>query len=113
MRSGKCHPDSRNMIVAGGLVLALSLPVSGCEPARPPGTISQETFVEYCTVFLRAQEDAAGDRESLLRALEAAPMPSNWREEMVDFAEKNHLTAVEWSDLISQAITQAEEPTDR
>jgi len=98
-----------------GLTLALLFAglVSGCRaPEESSGAISEDTFVEYCAVILRAQEDAAGDLDALRRALDAQPLPENWRERAVAFADQNSLSVGEWVDLISWALDLAGEPSD-
>jgi hypothetical protein len=112
MRGNKTSPGILDPARAGGLWLMVALLGSGCSLDPAPGTIPEETFVEYYTVLLQAQEVAAGDRDTLLRQLDAADMPDGWREQMIEFVEKNPLTASRWSALISQAAAAAEEPVD-
>ncbi len=98
---------------AAFLTLILCLSLAGCGRREDSVVISPETFVEYYTGLLRAQEKAQGDPADLARFLELEPFPEGWEAEMIAFAETRPLNAPEWAGLLAEAQARSEEPADR
>ena len=94
------------------LSMLFALGVGGCGPKEHANLVSAETFVEYYTVLLRAQEKAQEDPGGLRRLLAQEPLPEGWGERMIAFAEGKSLRAREWADLLAEAHARAEEPAD-
>ncbi len=90
----------------------LLLLLSGCEPPEDTGLLSEETFVEYYTAVVRAQEKAPGDPAGARRLLAIESLPEGWDDQLIAFVESAPLGAQQWANLVTEAHTRAEEPID-